>query len=252
MMARFTRDEDVAIMEVGRSGGSFRELALRLDRSRSGVNNRYAVLQKQGLRAVGPPKPRRWVQGGWTWTLQDDTYLRAYWGIKRDILVAEGLQRSVKACAARAYVLGFHRRDNAVTSADVARLFAVETTTVLDWIAKGMLKAGYRPALQGRGRGRHISTEAVEEFLDKYVHPLDITRMPEGHWLTAYAKKVLGDDEWLTLGQAAEEVHYSQSSLRKWIQKGMLQRGNFLRCSKGTPIMVRRIDLMAAAARSKI
>jgi hypothetical protein len=249
--ARYTAREDAAIRAGLAAGRSYRALADELGRSRSGVMARAAALDRPPKPPKPPRRPRRPAARWRTpWTAADDDVLRVYWGVQPDREVTRRLGRTLRGCRARAEEVGLRRLDNAVTLAEVGRVFGVGRTVVRQWVLRGLLAAAYRPVRRGTSRLWHVSAGALERFVRAHAHPRDLARMRPGHWLTDLARAHLAAQDLLTLAEAARLVPYRPATLCDWVRGGELACAvDRARVGRDNPIVVRRSDLLAAVAR---
>lgn len=245
----YTPQEDAAILAGVASGTPYRRIAAELGRSRSGVMARAVALDRPPAARKRRPAARNGGRHARHWTAAEDDYLRAWLGVRSDRAVAAALGRTVVACDGRARRLGHRRGANSLTVAAVGRVFGVPKTTVRHWVKRGWLAAVKRPVRQGAGRLWHVPDAALRRFVRERLHPRDVGRMRPDHWLTALARERVAGEEWLTLKEAAGVVHYSPAAMWRWAATGELAGSDRLRRGRDTPLVVRRRDLLAAAAR---
>ncbi len=97
------------------------------------------------------------------WTMVDNDYLAATWGVLTDEEIVQTLGRTIRAIEKQAWLLNLNKLDQWRTPAKFAKVLHVDPKLVRLWIAKGRLKA-----VKTHVRNAwHIPDEAVTEFLRK-------------------------------------------------------------------------------------
>jgi hypothetical protein len=255
---RFTPDEDAYLREHAGSL-SFREIAARLGRSRSGVLRRHAALSSGLVERVAAARAARLARAATArgrrkcrWTPREERFLIAWWGIRPDAWVARQLGRTVGGCEMRAWKVGVRRTDNHFSFEEALGVFGIVRNTLRRWIERGWVMASRAPLRTYRYRRWSIAEGSLQRLVTERSHLVDPARMRPGHYLTALAKEAHAREGWLTTAEAAERVHVRRGVLSKWLTRGYGPfverpqhggRGNVAR-------LVRERDLPALVARA--
>ncbi|HEX8221816.1 MAG TPA: helix-turn-helix domain-containing protein [Chloroflexia bacterium] len=115
------------------------------------------------------------------WTEEDVEILTERFGLITDAWLARILGRTKKAIRVKAQRLKLYRTANFYTATDVARIFGVNHSHIVRWIAAGLISA--RKINKGAGKGSPwvITQEAVEAFIQQYPAKYDHRRID---WVT--------------------------------------------------------------------
>lgn len=237
----FSPEEDSVIIEYY-SRETLGQIAIRLDRKRESVQQRsYGLIRRGFLRM----EDRFWNR---PWTERENDYLNDFWGTKRDKGIARYLNRTVKACILKAKRQGLNRQMNIYTSRNVARIFGVDSKTIVSWMNKDWIigKKGFFRI--GKHRVWNIDYESIEKFIMGNVWLYDWRRMETGYF-SDLARKAYLADPWFTIPELFKELSWSKNRVSRWIHRGIIpfkwrtrQKGG---CPKGC-MVIRKADIPAS------
>lgn len=132
------------------------------------------------------------------WRTAEVHYLESRFGRSSDTTIAKKLGRTEVGIRLKAKRLGLRKRDAGNTARDVARIFGVDPTTVVDrWIAQGFLRAARAPWQQGPQPVWLTSDAMLDRFISSHPEQIDLAKMPDSRWRDLVAK-----DPWISLPEA--------------------------------------------------
>ncbi len=162
------------------------------------------------------------------WTLEDTELLRRLIGtaplpdVARAISEATGVPRTRNAVAVKCFKLGISTWTRFLTMSDLERLFGVWQRTIRHyWVEPGLLSAR---RWDGRGADPNWWFEPadVERFIRGCPWAYDWRQMARGERLSHLAEVVNRRDPWLTVRETAPMVGVAPSTIKKWIQRGVV------------------------------
>lgn len=154
------------------------------------------------------------------WSKDDVLYLERTFGHLRDETIARHCGRTVVGMRLKAKRLGLRKRDAGNTARDIARIFGVDPTTVVDrWIAMGVLGARRASWSQGPKPAYLASDDALTRFIRQHPEQIDVAKMPPSPWRDQVAK-----DPWISLPEAhrltGRNTHAIATAIRYGIIRG--------------------------------
>jgi hypothetical protein len=166
---------------------------------------------------------RRHKVGAWDrsehWSRADVTYLEASFGRVRDETIAKKLGRTVVGMRLKAKRLGLRKKDAGHTARDVARIFGVDPTTVVDrWVAMRVLPMRRAPWTQGPKPAYLASDRDLERFIRTHPEQIDVAKMPDSTWRDLAAK-----DPWISLAEAHRLTGRNNHAIATAIRYGVIR-----------------------------
>lgn len=166
---------------------------------------------------------RTHIDRPWTrsehWTKAEVSYLEARFGHIADATIARKLGRSVLGIRLKAKRLGLRKRDAGNTARDVARIFGVDPTTVVDrWVAQGFLNARRAPWSQGPKPVYLTSDAALERFIAEHPEQIDLDKMPRSRFRDLVAR-----DPWISLPEVHRRTGRNTFAVAVAIRYGILR-----------------------------
>jgi hypothetical protein len=166
---------------------------------------------------------RSHAPGAWDrpehWTTADVMYLEGAFGRIRDETIARKLGRTVVGIRLKAKRLGLRKKDAGHTAREVARIFGIDPTTVVDgWIAKGLLEARRAPFTQGPQPVYLTSDEILRRFIVNHPECIDVAKMPDSPWRALAAK-----DPWVSIREAHRLTGRNAFAISMAIRYGILR-----------------------------
>ena len=148
------------------------------------------------------------------WSAQEVSYLEQYFGRVSDEHIAAHLARPVQGIRLKAKRLGIRKHHVGLNAGNVAAIFGVDRTTIVDWIHTGLLPA--RRAYQvGPNRVWLIRDQDVEGFIRESGQYVDYDKMPDG-----YYKHLAEQHRWHSLAEIEGLTGQSPRLVIKGIQAG--------------------------------